>query len=139
MVVVPKPELWDKAYGRVTEAIRHTVLDSPLPNRPRPWRELYHIVITIEPTQVRRSGTLEMDMPTVAIVGQYQFVIRTREFDFEPPHVHVRVGNEDWARILLDNGEYSHEPPPGHYRSILEAFDAHAAAIREEWFRIHAR
>ena len=39
-------------------------------------------------------------MPTVAIVGQYQFVIRTREFDFEPPHVHVRVGNEDWARIL---------------------------------------
>ena len=78
-------------------------------------------------------------MPTVAIVGQYQFVIRTREFDFEPPHVHVRVGNEDWARILLDNGEYSHGPPPGHYRAILEAFDAHAAAIREEWFRIHAR
>ena len=78
-------------------------------------------------------------MPTVAIVGQYQFVIRTREFDFEPPHVHVRVGNEDWARILLDNGEYSHEPPPGHYRAILEAFDIHAATIREEWFRIHAR
>ena len=44
-------------------------------------------------------------MPTVAIVGQYQFVIRTREFDFEPPHVHVRVGNEDWARILQDNGD----------------------------------
>ena len=76
-------------------------------------------------------------MPTAAIVRQYQFVIRTREFDFEPPH--VRVGNEDWARILLVNGEYSHEPPPGHYRAILEAFDAHAATIREEWFRIHAR
>ena len=47
-------------------------------------------------------------MPTVAVVGQYQFVIRTRELEFEPPHVHVRVGNEDWARILLDSGEYSH-------------------------------
>ena len=47
-------------------------------------------------------------MPTVAVVGQNQFVIRTREFDFEPPHVHARVGNnEDRARILLDNGEYS--------------------------------
>lgn len=80
-----------------------------------------------------------MDMPTVAIVGQYQFVIRTRELEFEPAHVHVRVGNEDWARILLDSGEYSHEPPPGHYRSILEAFDAHAADIRAEWFRIHGR
>ena len=54
-------------------------------------------------------------MPTVAIVGQYQFVIRTREFDFEPPHVHVRVGNEDWARILLDNGEYS----MSHLRGII--------------------
>ena len=50
--------------------------------------------------------SLAMAMPTVVIVSQYQFVIRTREFDFEPPHVHVRVGNEDWARILLDNGEY---------------------------------
>ena len=61
-------------------------------------------------------------MPTVAIVGQYQFVIRTREFDFEPPHVHVhvRVGNEDWARILLDSGEYSHEPPGGHYRVVTQ-------------------
>ena len=51
---------------------------------------------TITLARVRRSGSLEMDMPTVAIVGQYQFVIRTREFDFEPPNVHVRVGNEDW-------------------------------------------
>ena len=94
---------------------------------------------TIEPTRAGRSTFLDTDMPTVAIVGQYQFVIRTRELEFEPPHVHVRVGNGDWARILLDNGEYSHEPPPGHYRAILEAFDTHAAAIRAEWFRIHGR
>ena len=33
---------------------------------------------TITLARVRRSGSLEMDMPTVAIVGQYQFVIRTR-------------------------------------------------------------
>ena len=31
-------------------------------------------------------------MSTVAIVGQYQFVVRTREFDFVPPHVHVLLG-----------------------------------------------
>lgn len=52
-------------------------------------------------------------MPTVTIVGQYQFVIRTREFDFEPPHVHLRVGNEDWARILLDKANISMSLLPG--------------------------
>ncbi len=45
MVVVPKPELRDKAAERVTEASQDAVFDSPVPNRMRPWRELYHIVI----------------------------------------------------------------------------------------------
>ena len=78
-------------------------------------------------------------MPTVAIVGQYQFVIRTREFDFEPPHVHVRVGNEDWARILQDNGDILMSRLRDIIARSSRAFDAHAATIREEWFRIHAR
>ena len=28
-------------------------------------------------------------MPTVAVQGQFRFVVNTRENSFEPPHVHV--------------------------------------------------
>ena len=43
-------------------------------------------------------------MPTVAVEGQFRFVVNTRENRFEPPHVHVWVANEDVCRIEL-NGE----------------------------------
>ena len=32
-------------------------------------------------------------MPTAAVEGQFRFVVNTRENTFEPPHVHVWVGN----------------------------------------------
>ena len=52
-------------------------------------------------------------MPTVAIEGQFRFVVNTRENQFEPPHVHVWVGNEDVCRIELNSGSFMEEPPPG--------------------------
>ena len=78
-------------------------------------------------------------MPTVSIEGQFRFVVNTRENAFEPPHVHVWVGNEDICRIELNWGTYMDEPPPGDYRDIMRAYARHAAAIRSEWDRIHGR
>ena len=78
-------------------------------------------------------------MPTVAIEGQFRFVVNTRENDFEPPHVHVWVGNEDVCRIELNSGSFMEEPPPGEYRSILEAYSRYAEAIRKTWDDIHHR
>ncbi len=78
-------------------------------------------------------------MPTVAIVGGLRFVVNTRENPFEPPHVHVRVGNEDVCRIELNGGRFMDEPPPGESRSILLAYSEHAEAIRKAWDDIHGR
>ncbi len=78
-------------------------------------------------------------MPTVPVEGQFRFVVYTREKDFEPPHVHVWVGNEDVCRIELNGGTYMDEPPPGDYRTILTAYARHAIEIRREWDRIHRR
>lgn len=78
-------------------------------------------------------------MPTVAIEGQFRFVVYTRENDFEPPHVHVWVGNEDVCRIELNSGEFMDEPPPGDYRAILNAYQKHTQAIRKTWDAIHKR
>ena len=78
-------------------------------------------------------------MPTVAVEGQFRFVVYTREKGFEPPHVHVWVGNEDVCRIELNGGTYMDEPPPGDYRDILTAYARHAVDIRREWDRIHRR
>ena len=62
--------------------------------------------------------SLAQAMPTVAIEGQFRFVVNTRENTFEPPHVHVWVGNEDVCRIELNGGQFMDEPPPGDYRRI---------------------
>ncbi|MEK7353636.1 MAG: hypothetical protein AABZ77_03910 [Chloroflexota bacterium] len=78
-------------------------------------------------------------MPTVAQEGQLRFVVNTRENDFESPHVHVWVGNEDVCRIELNGGQFMEDPPSGDYRSILAAYRKHAVAIRREWDRIHRR
>ncbi len=61
-------------------------------------------------------------MPTVANVGPYKFMINTLENSYEPPHVHVWIGNEDLR---------------GERRSIMKAFTEHAGAIREKWNEIH--
>lgn len=78
-------------------------------------------------------------MPTVAIVGRLRFVVNTRENPFEPPHVHVWVGNEDVCRIELNGEQFMDEPSPGDARSILVAFSQHAEAIRKAWDEIHGR
>ena len=63
-------------------------------------------------------------MPTVALEGQFRFVVNTRENAFEPPHVHVWVGNEDVCRVELNGGAYMDQPPPGNFRG-------HHAGLRE--------
>jgi len=78
-------------------------------------------------------------MPTVAMEGQFRFVVNTMENEFEPPHVHVWVGNEDVCRIELNSGTFMEEPPAGDYRSILEAYRRHAEVIRMTWDDIHRR
>ena len=78
-------------------------------------------------------------MPTVVMEGQFRFVINTRENAFEPPHVHIWVGNEDMCRIELNGGNYMDEPPPGTYRAIRQAYARHAEAIGNMWDRIHGR
>ena len=78
-------------------------------------------------------------MPTVAEEGQFRFVVNTRENDFEPPHVHVWVGNEDVCRLELNGERFMENPPPGEYRNILEAYRRHAVDIRQEWDRVHRR
>jgi hypothetical protein len=70
-------------------------------------------------------------MPTVAFEGQFKFVINTRENTFEPPHVHVWIGNEDLCRIELNGGSYMENPPPGMFRDIMLAYRKHAATIRK--------
>ena len=78
-------------------------------------------------------------MPTIAREGQFRFVVNARENDFEPPHVHVWVGNEDVCRIELNGGRFMEEPPPVNYRDILQAYVRHADAIRKSWDDIHHR
>ena len=78
-------------------------------------------------------------MPTVATEGHFRFVVNTRENAFEPPHVHVWLGNEDVCRIELNSRTYMDEPPPGSWRDILEAYRRHAEAIRHAWDGIHGR
>ncbi len=78
-------------------------------------------------------------MPTVATEGGYEFRVYPRENPFEPPHVHVWLGNEDVCRIELNGGLFMEEPPPGTQRTILAAYRKHAANIREAWDRLHGR
>jgi hypothetical protein len=78
-------------------------------------------------------------MPTVATEGRFRFVVNSRENAFDPPHVHVWVGNENPCRIELNGGKYMDEPPPEDYRDMLEAYEQHVVAIRREWDRIHER
>jgi hypothetical protein len=78
-------------------------------------------------------------MPAVAGEGQLRFVVNTRENEFGPPHVHVWTGNEDVCRIELNSARFMDEPPPGEYRSILQAYSRYAEAIRRTWDSIHHR
>ena len=78
-------------------------------------------------------------MPTVATEGRFRFVVNSRENAFDPPHVHVWVGNENPCRIELNDGRYMDEPSPEDYRDMLEAYERHVVAIRREWDRIHER
>jgi len=78
-------------------------------------------------------------MPTVIEEGPFRFVIYTRENEFEPPHIHVWIGNENICRLNLNDGRFMDNPPPGDFRSIMKAYQKHSIAIRQEWDRIHGR
>ena len=76
-------------------------------------------------------------MPTVAVEGQFRFVVNTRENTFEPPHVHVWVGNEDTCRIELNGGTFMEAPPAGMFRDIMRAYARYAEEIIRTWDAIH--
>ena len=76
-------------------------------------------------------------MPTVAVEGQFRFVVNTRENSFEPPHVHVWVRNEDVCRIELTGGAFIETPPPGTFRDIMRAYARYAEEISRTWDAIH--
>jgi hypothetical protein len=78
-------------------------------------------------------------MPTVVIEGRFRFVVNTRENSYEPPHVHVWVGNDDVCRIELNSGLFMDDPPPGNLRDIQETYSRHAEEIRRVWDSIHER
>lgn len=78
-------------------------------------------------------------MPTVAMEGQLKFVVHTKENAFEPPHVHVRIGNNDECRIELNGARFMDEPPVGLKRQIRDAYVRHAVVIRQVWDEIHRR
>ena len=81
----------------------------------------------------------EHGMPTVVIEGRFRFAVNTRENDFEPPHVHVWVDNEDVCRMELNSGRFMDEPPPGDRWNILEFYMRHNETIRKTWDEIHNR
>ena len=76
-------------------------------------------------------------MPTVAVEGQFRFIVNTRENSFEPPHVHVWVGNEDVCRIELNGGAFMETPPPGTLRDIMRAYARYAEEISRARDAIH--
>lgn len=78
-------------------------------------------------------------MPTIVEEGQFRFTIYTRENKFEPPHVHVWIGNDNVYRLELNGGQFMENPPPGNYREILKIYRRYADVIRCEWDRIHRR
>ena len=78
-------------------------------------------------------------MPTVETEGKFRFIVNTRENEFEPPHVHVWMGNEDVCRIELNSGRFMEEPPPGDRRKVEQAYRRHAEAIRKAWDNTHRR
>ena len=76
-------------------------------------------------------------MPTVAVEGQFRFIVNTRENSFEPPHVHIWVGNEDVCRIELNGGSFMDSPPPGTFRDIMKTYARYAEEIWRTWDAIH--
>lgn len=63
-------------------------------------------------------------MSTAFRHGQFWFFCHTREKDVEPPHVHVRYGDDVWdARICLVDGAWMETPGTGStvaYELFLE-------------------
>ena len=76
-------------------------------------------------------------MPTVAVEGQFRFIVNTRENSFEPPHVHIWVGNEDVCRIELNGGSFMDNPPPGTVRDIMKTYARYAEEIWRTWDAIY--
>jgi hypothetical protein len=75
-------------------------------------------------------------MPTIAQEGEFRFIIHTREYPFEPPHVHVKFAEHE-VRIELPGGTLMDQPPAGKQSAILKAYAKHAQAIHETWVDIH--
>jgi hypothetical protein len=76
-------------------------------------------------------------MPRVATEGPYQFVINTKENEFEPPHVHVKIGGVSRCRIELNGGTFMELPPAGHFSSLQKAYEKHVATIWAKWDEYH--
>ena len=80
---------------------------------------------------------LQWPMPKVAQEGEFAFHVRSREFEFEAPHVHV-VGPDDLeVRINLEDGSFMDAVPQGKTKKIREAYVKHIEKIREVWDEYH--
>ena len=73
----------------------------------------------------------------MVVEDRFRFAVNTREHSFEPPHVHVWVGNEDICRIELNGGTFMETPPPGTFRDIMRTYARYAEEIRQTWDSIH--
>jgi len=75
--------------------------------------------------------------------GEFVFIVHTREAQYEPPHVHVRLSDGTDVRIELAGGTFMRpdeaKVPPGKRRAILEAYKRHAAEILKVWSEIYGR
>ena len=77
-------------------------------------------------------------MPAV-VEGRFRIVVNTRESSFEPPHVHVQMGNQDVCRMELNRGAFMEPPLAGTFRMFLKAHAKHGGKIRKAWDIIHRR
>jgi len=76
-------------------------------------------------------------MPKIAQEGEFEFHVRSREYEFEAPHVHV-VGPDDLeVRINLDDGSFMDAVPQGKLRKLKDGYLKHMEKIREAWDKYH--
>ena len=78
-------------------------------------------------------------MPTVAVEGQFRFVVNIRGYAFESQHVHVWAWNEDVCQIELNWGVYMDEPPPGNSRTSCRCMRDTRRRFRAKWDSIQGR
>lgn len=76
-------------------------------------------------------------MGTILELGPFLFRCYSRESPLEPPHVHVIVDRDRYARINLTTDGWLDVPPP-RAAHAMRLYLVHKAACVNEWNRLHA-